>query len=132
MSITNLALLTGPTISVSGGTAKSFAPDGTKVTRGIQVADVAEADIRTRDLCVFKNTSGQLQNDGTWSKDRRSAKIVAPEVLSNGVQDFPFFEITLVKSPLHDAAKLAAMKELAIQLLTDSDLSNFWLTGALN
>lgn len=130
--ISNLALLTGPTVSITGGTAQTFAVDGTDVKRGVQVSDSSEADIRTRDLCVFKNTSGQLQSDGTWSKYRRSAKFVSPEVLADGTQDFPFFEITLVKSPLHDAAKLTAMMEKAIQLLADSDVSGFWLTGALS
>ena len=131
MSITNLTLLNGPTISVTGGTTQTFSPDGSDVKRGVQVADTAEADIRTRDLVVFKNTSGSLQSDGSWSKDRRSAKFVSPELLPDGKQDFPFFEITLVKSPLHGSAKLAAMKEKAIQLISDSDLSGFWLTGSL-
>lgn len=131
MSINNLTLLNGPTISVTGGTVQNFSPDGSDVKRGVQVADVAEADIRTRDLVVFKNTSGSLQTDGTWSKDRRSAKFVSPDLLPDGKQDFPFFEVTLVKSPLHDAAKLTAMKEKAAQLITDADLSSFWLTGSL-
>lgn len=132
MSIQNMALLTGPTVSITGGTAQTFAPDGTVVNRGVSVSDVSESDIRTRDICVFKNSSGVLQPDGSWSKDRRSAKFVSPELLSDGNQDFPFFEITLVKSPLHDAAKLTAMKEKAIQLLADSDTANFWSTGALS
>lgn len=132
MSIENLTLLTGPTVSITGGTTQTFAPDGAVVNRGVSVSDVSEADIRTRDVCVFKNTNGQLQNDGTWSKDRRSAKFVSPSLLPDGVtQDFPYFEITLVKSPLHSAAKLAAMKEKAIQLINDADLANFWSVGAI-
>lgn len=132
MSIENLTLLTGPTIAVSGGTTQTFAPDGSVVNRGVSVSDVAEADIRTRDVCVFKNTNGSLQNDGSWSKDRRSVKFVSPDLLPDGVtQDFPYFEITLVKSPLHTAAKLAAMKEKAIQLISDTDLSNFWSMGSV-
>lgn len=132
MSIENLSLLTGPTITPTGGTIQTFAPDGVTVNRGIQVSDVSEADIRTRDLCVFKNTSGSLQSNGLWSRDRRTAKFVSPDLLPDGVtQDFPFFEITLVKSPLHSAAKLAAMKEKAVQLILDADLANFWLTGSL-
>lgn len=131
MSIENLTLLTAPTISVTGGTTKTFSPDGSNVARGIQVVDVAEADVRTRDHVVVKNTSGTVQADGSWSKDRRSAKIVCPDVLSNGQQDFPFIEISLVKSPLNDAAKLTALKEFAVQLITDSDMANFWLTGSV-
>ena len=132
MPIKDLTLLAAPTISVTGGTSKAFAPDGTAVNRGIQVSDSSEPDIRTRDICVFKNSSGTLQADGKWSKDRRSAKIVSPEVLSDGTQDFPFIEISLVKSPLHGAAKLAALKEYAVQLLTDTDTATFWNTGAIS
>mgnify|MGYP001097616579 CR=1 FL=1 len=132
MSITNMSLLAGPTISVTGGTTKTFSPDGTQVNRGIQVSDSSEPDIRTRDCVVFKNTNGSLQSDGSWSKDRRSAKIVSPDVMSDKSQDFPFIEISLVKSPLNDAAKLATLKEYAVQLLTDPDTAAFWVTGALN
>lgn len=132
MSILNASILVGPTVSVTGGTAQTFSADGTVVSRGVQISDSAEADIRTRDLLIFKNTNGTLQSDGKWSKDRRSAKVVCPDLLSDGVtQDFPFIEITLVKSPLHNAAKLAALKEKALQVLNDSDFSNFWSAGSL-
>lgn len=132
MSITNASILVGPTVSITGGTAQAFSPDGTQIVRGIQISDSSEADIRTRDLIVLKNTNGSLQSDGKWSKDKRSAKVVSPELLPDGVtQDFPFFEITLVKSPLHTVAKLAALKEKAIQVINDTDFANFWSAGSL-
>lgn len=132
MSIENLTLLSGPTISITGGTTQTFAPDGTQVNRGISVSDVNEADIRTRDICVFKNQNGALQSDGKWSKDRRSAKIVSPDLLPDGItMDFPYMEITLVKNPLNTAAKLTALKERAIQLINDSDMTNFWSSGSV-
>lgn len=132
MSIENASILVGPTISVTGGTAQSFSPDGTNVSRGVQISDSSEADIRTRDLLVFKNTNGQLQSDGKWSKDKRSCKVVCPDLLPDGVtQDFPFIEINLVKSPLHSAAKLVALKEKAIQVLNDTDFTGFWTSGSI-
>lgn len=132
MTISSASLLTGPTIAVTGGTAQTFARDGLVVTRGISVSDVNEPDIRTRDSIVVKSTKGTLQTDGSWSKDRREAKFVSPEVLANGSQDFPFFRIEYVGSPLHSSAKIAAMKEKAVQLLTDSDFSNLWAMGAVD
>ena len=131
MSVENASLLTGPTITVTGGTAQTFAIDGTVVNRGVQIADTAEADVRTRDVIVFKNVSGAMQTNGTWSKDRRSAKFVSPDLLPDGTQDFPFFEISLVKSPLWTQAKLDSMKEKAVQLLTDADFASFWQMGSL-
>lgn len=131
MSISNLTLLNAPTISVSGGTTRTYGPDGTPITRGVQVSDISNADITTREACIFRNTNGQLQKDNTWSKDRRSAKIVSPAVLANGTQDFSYIEINLVKSPLRDANTLANLKEKAIQLLQDADVTAFWSTGSV-
>ena len=131
MPISTASLLTGPTIAITGGTAQTFAKDGLPVTRGFSVSDTAEADIRTRDSIVVKNTQGVMQSDGSWSKNRREAKFVSPDLLPDGTQDFPFFRIEYVGSPLHSSAKIAAMKEKAIQVLADSDFSGFWATGAM-
>lgn len=129
--IENMVLKSAPTITVSGGTDQTFAPDGTVVTRGISVSDVAEADIRKRAQCVFKNTSGSLQPNGTWSKNRRSMKYVKPGLLPDGTQDFPFVEINIVYSPLWTANELADLKEKGAQMLMDLDTASFILTGAL-
>lgn len=132
MPISTASLQTGATVTVAGGSAQTFARDGLPVTRGFSVSDTAEADIRTRDSIVVKNTQGTLQSDGSWSKNRREAKFVSPDLLPDGTQDFPFFRIEYVGSPLHSAAKIAAMKEKAIQILHDSDFGGFWSTGAMD
>lgn len=129
--IENMVLLNAPTIATSGGTAQTFAPDGTFVNRGVSVSDVGEADIRSRASCVFKNTSGSIQPNGTWSKDRRSVKYVSPGLLPDGSQDFSFIEINVVCSPLRAAAVLADLKSKGAQLLLDADTTNFFNTGAL-
>jgi hypothetical protein len=131
MAITNLALLTGPTISVTGGTTQTFAPDGTKVNRGISVSDISVDSILARPSVVAKNTPGVLQPDKTWSKDRRELKYVIPEVLADGSIDFAFIEVAVVKSPLRGATTIAALKEKGVQLVNDADFSNFWSTGAI-
>jgi hypothetical protein len=131
MSIETLTHLTAPTIAVTGGTTMTFAPDGTNVNRGFCVSNQNATDIRERQQCVFKNQSGTIQADGTWSKNRRSVKFVEPGLTSDGKQDFPFFEISLCINPLWDAAKIASMKEKAAQLIVDSDVANFWLTGSM-
>lgn len=131
MSLVNMTLSSGATVSATGGTSVQFGPDGTIVNRGIAVADTTESDVRTQDKVIFKSTKGTLQSDGTWSKDRRSAKIVCPDLLSDGTQDFPSIEISYVGSPLNSAAKLAALKVYAAQVLIDTDTSSFWATGAL-
>lgn len=131
MPISTASLLTGPTISVTGGTAQTFARDGLPVARGLSVSDVAEPDVRTRDSIVVKSTMGTLQTDGSWSKNRREAKFVSPDLLPDGTQDFPFFRIEYVGSPLHSAAKIAAMKEKAVQLLTDADFDSLWAMGSI-
>lgn len=129
MPISNMTLLTGPTISVSGGTTQTFATDGTIVSRGISVSDVA-GDTITKQSVVAKNTPGVLQPDKTYSKDRRSIKFVYPEVLADGTLDFAFIEVSLVKSPLRGAATVALLKEKGVQLIQDADLTNFWVMGS--
>lgn len=131
MSLTNLTLLSGATITATGGTAVNFGPDGSIVNRGIAVSDVAEADVRTRDICVFKNAKGTLQSDGSWSKDYRSAKVTCPDLLPDGTQDFPSIEIIYRGSPLNPATKLTALKTFAAQILIDSDTAGFWTSGTL-
>lgn len=131
MGLTNLSLLTAPSISVTGGTAQTFAPDGTPVIRGIQVADVAIDSVVERHVVVCKNTTGSLQNDGSWSKDRRSVKYAIPEVLSDGSVDFAYIEVSLVKSPLRGATTVATLKEKGVQLIHDADFVSFWTMGAL-
>lgn len=131
MSLVNLTLLSGATVGATGGTSVQFGPDGSVVTRGLAVVDTTESDIRTQDKVIFRGTKGTLQADGTWSKDRRSAKIVCPDLLSDGKQDFPSIEISYVGSPLNTAVKIAALKNYAAQLIIDSDMSAFWNTGSL-
>lgn len=131
MSFANLQLLNAPTIAVSGGTAQSFAPDGTIVTRGIQVADTSVDSVTSRPVVVAKNQPGTLQSNGSWSRDRRSVKYVLPEVLADKTVDFAFIEITVVKSPLRGASTINVLKEKGVQLIYDTDLTNFWQFGAL-
>lgn len=132
MSIVNLTLASGATVSATGGTAVTFGPSGAIVNRGIQVVDVAEADIRTQDMVTFKSVRGALQSDGTWSKNRFSAKVTCPDLLSDGSQDFPSIEINYVGSPINTAAKLTALKTYAAQLLIDADTTLFWQNGSLS
>lgn len=131
MALTNIALLTGATVSATGGTAQTFAPNGTRVNRGISVSDIAVDNVLTQHSIVFKNTPGALQPDGTWSKDRREAKYVIPEVLADGTVDFATLEISMVKSPLRGLTTVNALKEKGAQLVIDADVSNFWATGAI-
>lgn len=131
MSLLNMALAIGPTITATGGTTQTFGPDGVPIDRGVQVSDVAETDIRTRDFVSFKSTKGVLQKDGTWSKDKRSVRITSPDLLADGKQDMPFIEIFYTGSPLNAATKMTRLKEMAAQVLFDSDTSNFWSTGNL-
>jgi hypothetical protein len=129
MAISNMTLLTGTTVSATGGSNQVFAPDGTVVNRGISVSDVA-GDTVIRPSVVAKNTPGVLQPDKTYSKDRRSIKYVVPEVLADGSTDFAFIEVTMVKSPLRGASTVNALKEKGAQLIIDSELANFWSMGS--
>lgn len=130
MSITNCSILSGATVSATGGTAINFQPDGLDVANGIHVSDIAGVDFRTRKGITFKARQPRAQTDGSYSKGKHSATLAVPRVNANGVVEYPLIRIECEYSAENSTAEIDQMLVLGAQLCTDPDFATFWRTGS--
>lgn len=79
MGIQSLGLLAGATVSATGGTAFTMTPDGVDVTSGVHVADAAVSDFRVRPNATFKTKQPVLQQDGKYTREKRSVSYNVPD-----------------------------------------------------
>lgn len=130
MGIQNATLLAGATISVSGGTAKTFNPDGFAVPNGIHVVDIGDADYRTRLNITAKNRNPVLVN-GKFSKAKRWLTLVKPQVEADGSISFNVIRTEIEFTTTLPAADYTDLLKMNAQLFTDSDFTSFLTIGSL-
>lgn len=131
MGAQNVTLFRGATIAASEGTAQTFTPDGVSVENGVHLADAAEPSFKLRNQLILK-TKNPVLAGGQYTKGKRWLTLIEPIVLTDGtaVQNVVRVEIEIHPDmPAADAAKLVSS---AAQLLFDSDLTSFILTGNLS
>lgn len=131
MSITNAALAEGATISVTGGTAKTFAVSGAKISNGLQIIDTSVTDVRTRPLVNLQAFPSTFDPKTGWSVDKRVSKAVRPYVDASSIQRFPSIEIKQNLFADMTAAQRLELRKMAAQLLLDTDFDGFNETGSL-
>lgn len=132
MSLKNMSLLTGATITPSAGTAKVFADDGITVTNGVHLVVPATVDYRVRESATFKYKSPTLLADGTYTRDKKEITFVIPMLLASGKVSFNTFRISREVHPEFSAANATDFNKLACQMLAgDSDTDAFWATGSM-
>lgn len=131
MGIQNMTLLDGATVSATGGTAKTFTPDGVTVPNGIHVADAANADFKTRENIVFRTKNPALVN-GEYTKGKRWVTYVIPMVLTSGAIVFNLVRVEVEVHPDMPSAAFVDMLKKASQLFIDSDMTTFWSAGSLS
>lgn len=129
MSLSNATLLSGATVSVSGGTAITFGQDDLDVVGGIHVSDVAAVDFRTRKAITIKARAPKLVN-GVFSKGKRSATLTIPRINTAGAVEYPLARIELEFSAENSLAEIDELMKLAAQCAVDLDFANFWRTGS--
>lgn len=131
MAITNLTLLTGATVSITGGTTQNFAPTGTEVTGGIEVQDTASGVAHlTRKKVVARSRMTRLQSDGSYSKMKFGITYIIPMVDSSGKVQNNLVRVEVEKHPEISSADETELLNKAAQLPVDTDLTAFWQTGA--
>ena len=131
MGLQNATLLDGGTVSATGGTSKTYTPDGVPVARGIHCIDASQTDFRIRPQFSAAVKQPTLASDGTWSKGRKTLTIVIPKLLASGKQIFPLVRIEFEDHPEMTSAEQNRLIGLASQALSDSDFTNFWQVGSL-
>lgn len=120
-------------LSVTGGTAQAFTPDGQEVTNGVHVAAAAVADFRVRPHMTFKNKNPQRKADNSFTLGTRTRIVTEPYLDSTtGVVHYVTWTLEERYSPVIPAATLKSARYKAAQTLFDSDYENFNTAGDLS
>lgn len=133
MPINGLSIAHGATsLSVTGGTARAFTPDGQTVTNGVHVAASAVTDFRVRPHISFKNRNPVRRSDGTYSQGTRTFVYTEPYLDASGVVHYDTWEVTHRYSPSIPDANIKSARYNTAQLLFDADLENYNTVGDLS
>lgn len=131
MSIIGSTVKTGSTgATYAGGSDMTLSLTGLSVTNGINVANMADTDYRTRRNASFKSRVPQVQN-GAFSKGKNEVVYVVPLILESGLVVFNTLRLGLEIHPELPAASSTDMRMLGSQFLTAAAYSDFWSAGAL-
>lgn len=120
-------------LSVTGGTVKTYTPDGQTVTNGIHVADNSVSDFRVKPHITWKNRNPQRLSDGTYSKGKKEIIVTVPylNTTTNLVQ-FATASYSFSYNPEIPAASLKNARYLLAQCLFDVDAENFHVSGDIS
>lgn len=133
MTISAMSIAANATsISVTGGTALAYAPDGQLVTNGIHVAANSVADFRVRPHISFKNKNPVRRSDGSFSRGERTIVLTEPYLHTDGIVYYDTYEIKRLYAPVIPVANLDNGRRKAAQVLFDADLENFNTVGDIS
>lgn len=134
MPLNGLSISHGATsLSVTGGTARAFTPDGQTVTNGLHVAAMAVTDFRIRPHISFKNRNPNRKTDGSFTQGTRTIVLTTPYLDSTtGVVHYDTWTLEHRYSPVIPDADLKSARYNAAQLLFDSDCESFNTGGDLS
>lgn len=132
MGLANATLMSGGTLSVTGGTSKTYAPDGVNVANGIHLADFSVTDARIRPSLTAKNRPAAYdKTKGVWVRGKRECVLTIPKVLASGITEFPNVRIIIEDHPEMTDAELTTLLGLAGQIFFDTDFTNYVKYGSL-
>lgn len=132
MGLQALGINTGVTsFTVTGGTPKTYSPNGATVPNGLQLIDPLITDFRVRPTVTATVRYPVKNSDGSFSKDKRVIKLVQPKILADGSIAFNLIEIRTELHPESTDAEGTDLRYQGAQLLFDSDAVNFWKAGSL-
>lgn len=132
MSLNGATILAGATLSATGGTAKTYLPDGLAVTNGLHLQDTSVADYRVRPNMTVKNrqpTYNPVTN--VWTKSKRSIALTHPFISTDLKMQYPVARIEFELHPEMTDAMIDALMSQAAQLCFDPDFTGFYKLGNL-
>lgn len=132
MGLINSTLLSGATISASGGTAKTFTEDGLMVANGKHLIDASVTDYKTRPTMTAK-VKQPVYNKSTkgFSKGKKEIAIAVPIVAVSGEMVYPLIRFTLEDHPDMTDAQYNTLLSYGAQLGFDTDFTAFFKQGSL-
>lgn len=134
MSLQNASVLNGATLSATGGTALNLVVAGQTIPNGLLLHDTSNTDARLWPsvTCVNRPPTYNQSTD-TWSKGKRTVKLVVPKILANGKIGYPLAETRIEDFPEMTTAEKIFLLSIMSQILgIDADFSSFVLTGSLS
>lgn len=131
MGLATIGLMDGATgFTVTGGSLKTYTPDGQTVSNGIHVADNTVTDFRVKPHITWKNRNPQRQSDGSYSKGVRTTIVTVPYLeVATGKVYFVTERRTMEYAPEIPAAVIKNARFLAAQCMFDTDAENFNTAG---
>lgn len=132
MGLKTMSLLSGATVSASGGTAMAFIDDGVTIQNGVHLTVPATADARVRESATAKYKPAQVNADGSFTKDRKTISIAIPMVTAAGKIVYNSIRIEREVHPEFSVANCLVLNGLGAQALIDSDVALFWSAGSLS
>jgi len=127
----SLTIPIGSTVTITGGTTKTYTPDGVQVTNGAHLIDASETDFRIRPSIVVRYVAPKLLADGSYTKGKLSAARTLPQILASGKTVFNVVRAEIELHPEAAAAVLLEMRKQGANMLTASCFDNFWAAGSL-
>jgi hypothetical protein len=126
MSLSDMSLLEGATITPSGGTALVFDSMGTSEYKNTLFVP-ADTDLRTqrRIVCTAKWPKVQSSAPNGYTQARANAVIKIPLELDNGAITYNTIVIGFNTDVETSSAEKDAMLLLGAQVFTDSDFTGF-------
>lgn len=125
MALRNATILTGSTISATGGTSSTLKTTGVSIPGGVQVCDFSVTDMRLRPTITFKSRPAQLQRDGSWSKQKVDYTIRHPKLIADGTTVINFASGTTSVHPETTDAELTKLIGWNSQISFDADFTDF-------
>lgn len=131
MGIQTLGLLSGATLSATGGTALTLTPANGGVPGQLYLADASATDFRLRTFAQAKASVPTRLANGTYSKDRRQFTLTIPLYDSvSETYDNSVIRIERVCPSFATPAQALALCVLGAQVLFDTDAAAFWSAGS--
>lgn len=127
MSLTTLGLLTGPTISPSGGSALAFTSQGVQGDKNRFICD-ADTDLRTQRVIELscRRPRAQASAPNGYTQARVSGFYKIPRILANGNISVDTISVTISTDVETTVAQKSEMLLQGAQLFIDSELLGAW------
>lgn len=132
MALKNMSLLSGATVTASGGTALAFVDTGVTIPNGLALVVPTDTNYALRRSVTARTRAPQLDKLGVWGKDKKYMSFTVPKQLASG-KIVP--NVIRVERDIHPETTAAEANELllvAAQLCIDLDTANFWGVGSLS
>ena len=132
MGVRNATILTGSTISATGGVSSTLAVTGQQVPNGLQIADMGVTDFRVRPFLTLRSRLPAIQPNGSWSKYKNQGTLAFPKLLANGEMAFPVGRFEFEPHPEQTDAEVVKMMSWMSQLFFNTNFVNFLKYGSLD